>query len=296
MLDVTIWGSRGSVPVSGERFREHGGATTCLEIEAPTSAPEGCERLIIDGGTGLADLGRSWGDRGQKATFLQTHMHWDHIQGYPFFGPFYNHEGRHRLLAVRREGRGLGEVLARQMARPNFPIGLESLPATLTFNDLPKNGSLQLGEVTLKWAEMWHPSGSTGYRIEHRGASVVFSGDVEVAMGSRDALVELARGADVLIMDAQYMPDEYPSRAGFGHSTPLDAVDVALAAGVGCLVMTHHDPCHDDHALRQKQALARQRASGTGLIVDNARDGMTLRVGSDALSLELDEAHATAAV
>ena len=282
MLEITIWGSRGSVPVSGEAFARHGGATTCVEIALRGATGETPSRIIIDCGTGLAELGKGWGERHPSALMLQTHMHWDHIQGFPFFGPLYNPAGRFDFWSVPREGSDFREVLSGQMTRPTFPVGLDIMPSRLSFKDLPGEGSTHLGEAVLVWDEMCHPSGSTGWCVSYRGATVVFSGDVEVQQGSREQLVKLARGADLLIMDAQYTPQEYPKRVGFGHSTPIDAVEVAQEAGVRHLLLTHHDPSHDDDALEEKLSLARGRAAGSDLRVNNARDGLRVSVGSES--------------
>lgn len=139
-----------------------------------------------------------------------------------------------------------------------------------------------MGTATVTWTEMSHPSGSTAYRIDDGHNVFVFSGDVEVQEGgSMKHLVRLARGADLLVMDAQYFPVEYSTRRGWGHSTPLDAVEVALAADVSRLVLTHHDPGHDDARLEAKLDLARQAARGTGLVVDNAFDRMTFSLDRD---------------
>jgi len=271
MLNVTFWGVRGSVPVSGAEFARYGGATTCLEISIDGAGDGTPDRVIIDCGTGVTELGKRWGDRAPRALILQTHFHWDHIQGFPFFAPLFNPRGEFALWSVEREGCGLRDVLVSQMTRPTFPIGIDILPAALTFDALPPQGARQLGDLTVRWAEVHHPSGCTAFRLDHRGASVVFSGDVEVQQGGRDALVTLARGADLLVMDAQYLPEEYPHRRGFGHSTPQDAVDVARAAGVRHLVMTHHDPTHTDDVLDRKLASAR-RIAGATLTVHNARE------------------------
>ena len=273
-MRITLWGTRGSVPVSGAPFVRHGGSTTCLSIDFDdTTAP----RIVIDAGTGLAELGRAGGPW-SNTLVLQTHLHWDHVQGFPFFGALFDPSANFDFWAVERDGETLRQVLDRQMSRPTFPVGLDILPSNLEFESIPLNGRRHRGAVDISWTELWHPSGSTGYRIEHDGCTFVFTGDVEAQQGCHDQLVELARGADVLVMDAQYFPDEYAGKEGWGHSTPADAVDVALAAGVARLVLTHHDPSHDDARLAQKLKLARSLAKGTGLLVDNAFDGMSIEL------------------
>ena len=278
MLNFTLWGTRGSIPVSGPRFRHHGGATTCIEIEVGGDCSSTPSRVIIDGGSGLAALGRAsqegWGD----AVLFQTHFHWDHIQGFPLFGPLFNPNTHIRLHSTRRDGCTLHEVLAGQMKRPLFPVALADVPATLDFENIDRTGQCELGRLKVEWAEMCHPSGSTAYRLTHADASVVFSGDAEVRAGRRAELVELARGADVLIMDAQYFADEYADRRGFGHSTPEDALEIARKAEVGRLVLTHHDPGRTDDEL-DAQLRKIRRIAPDYLHVENARQGLQLEVG-----------------
>ena len=221
MMDITIWGSRGSIPVSGPNFYRYGGATTCIEIHLQDATGDTPRRVLIDCGTGLTELGKEWGDRESSALILQTHMHWDHIQGFPFFRPLFDPNGSFRLWSVPREGFSFQQQLSEQMKRPAFPVGLDILPAQLDFEDLPPQGTRQLGELTLTWLDVEHPSGSTAYRLDYRGSSFVFSGDVEVQTSpeSLKNLRKLSQNADLLLMDSQYLPAEYDSRRGFGHST-----------------------------------------------------------------------------
>ncbi len=269
-MQVMFWGTRGSIPVSGSQFVRHGGSTTCLEIRA------GGERIVIDCGTGLAQLGKECGGELKDIDIYQTHMHWDHVQGFPFFGPLFNPEASVTVHAVNRQGQSMCDVLNSQMSQPTFPVGLDIIPAALEFDELEQQGVATHGEVTVRWEEVIHPGGSTAYRFEHDDQVIVFSGDVEVQKGCMEELIEFSQGADILIMDSQYFPSEYVNRQGFGHSTPIDAVNVALQAGVKRLVLTHHDPSHDDDKLMEKLELAREYAADSGLLVDNAYDGMLL--------------------
>ncbi|TNE49679.1 MAG: MBL fold metallo-hydrolase [Deltaproteobacteria bacterium] len=280
MITTTVWGSRGSIPVSGSQFHRYGGATTCLELTLQDAQGLTPSRILIDCGTGLTELGKEWGDRENQILLLQTHMHWDHIQGFPFFRPLFQPDAELTLWSTPREGCTFQEQLSQQMCRPAFPVGLDILPAQLNFVDLPESGEQQLGELTITWADVDHPSGNTAYRLDYRGFRVVFSGDVELphSPSSRENLLALAENADLLILDAQYLPSEYPTRKGFGHSTPEDAVALALDAGVKQMLMTHHDPSHTDAQLDSKQALAQQLATGTDLCVRNAYDRLTVNL------------------
>lgn len=278
-MRLKLWGTRGSIPVGGPKHIRHGGATTCLEVILDTHNPKTPERVVIDFGSGAVEMGRQHFDLG-RCVALQSHLHWDHIQGFPFFSPLFNPKNHIDLYAVRRDGQSLESVLHEQMTVPTFPISLDIIPAALAFHQVSADAKFCLGGLSLQAAEMHHPSGSTAWRLDHQGAALVFSGDCEVQAGGRDALVELARGAQVLVMDAQYFPDEYMSKRGWGHSTPVDAVQVALDAGVSRLILTHHDPAHDDHKLDEKLAIARQHA-GRGLLVDNAFDGMEVHIAPE---------------
>ena len=278
MLDVIVWGSRGSVPVSGPRFIRHGGATTCIEISVPDAEGSTPQRIVVDCGTGLCELGKRWGDRPKEGLFLLSHLHWDHIQGFPFFAPWFDPAGRYSIMAVPRGGDTAPVVLRRQMTAPTFPVGLEIIPARIEFQDLVSCGSACLGDLRLTWRELVHPFGNTAYRLDYGGASVVVSGDNEIRAGGRDSLLSLAAGAGLLIMDSQYLPEEYPNRVGFGHATVVDAVEVALEANVTRLLLTHHDPTHDDVELARKLAIGRAAAAGTSLIVDSAYDQLATSV------------------
>lgn len=280
MLTITFWGTRGSIPVAGPDYFHHGGATTCLEIGSDRVTDQAPERIIIDAGSGLATLGRQLASVAVEALVLQTHFHWDHIQGFPFFGPLYRAGSRLELWASAHDGVGFEEVLDAQMQHPTFPVGLDMLPAELCFERLGRAGRAARGGLEIAWTELDHPSANTAYRIDDGQCALVFSGDVEVQQGCRDRLVDFARGADVLVMDAQYTAEEYAERVGFGHSTAEDAVSVARDAGVGRLFLTHHDPGHDDRALAEKVAHAR-RLAGAALRVDNARDGLEVTIGQD---------------
>jgi phosphoribosyl 1,2-cyclic phosphodiesterase len=283
-MKVRLWGTRGSIPVSGPEFARHGGSTTCLEVQY-TDTRGDIRRVVVDCGSGMADLADDWGDYGGTYVW-QTHMHWDHIQGLPFFEPLYDPDNHFQFMAVDRDDRSLREVFAGQMSQPTFPVALDDLAAELSFERLPETGGRTIDELEVRWREMCHPSGSSAYRFEHDGAVFVFSGDVEVQQGCRDDLIDFADDAHVLVMDAQYFPDEYAKREGFGHSTPIDAVGIAEEAGIDRLYMTHHDPGHDDDRLDDKLEMARDARTGD-VQVENARDGLELEIDSQSVEQRL---------
>lgn len=283
-IEVTLWGTRGSVPVSGSEYRKYGGSTTCFEIGVGDAVDY--DAIVVDCGSGLVDLGFHRPEHFGDALVLQTHVHWDHIQGFPFFRPLFDEDASFEFWGADRDGRSLYEVYDYQMSEPQCPISLDFLPASLDFRRIERSGHRQLGDLEITWNEMEHPSGSTAYRFELGDDTLVYSGDVEVQRGSADDLVEFAGDADLFVMDAQYLPGEYGDRKGFGHSTCEDAVEIADRADVDALVMTHHDPGHDDDTLDRKLEEARSFADGA-LRVENARDRARYRISEDEIERTL---------
>ncbi|MEQ1571357.1 MAG: MBL fold metallo-hydrolase [Myxococcota bacterium] len=247
-MRVTFWGVRGSVPVSGGGFARTGGNTTCVEIEHDGA------QLVLDGGTGLAALGASRAGP-MDAALLFTHVHWDHIQGVPFFRPAFDPRSRLRLVGAP----GTYAALDAQMRPPSFPVGMDAFRAALEPMEILPERELHLGPFVVRAAEMTHPNGVYCYRIEAAGHSVVFATDVEHGDALDPRLVDLARGADLLIHDAQYTDAEYPSRRGWGHSTWEQALELADTARAGRVALFHHDPLRTDPELAQIESVATRR-------------------------------------
>ncbi|MCC6750371.1 MAG: MBL fold metallo-hydrolase [Deltaproteobacteria bacterium] len=266
---VRFWGVRGSVPCPGPATAEVGGNTSCVEVRL------GGERILLDGGTGLRQLGLRQAGLPLEATLLFGHLHWDHIQGVPFCAPLYHPQSRVRLVGPQ----GLLRALATQMSGgPTFPIGLEALSAQLAVEPIDAGARFRVGSVEIATTALRHPGGVIGYRLTAHGRSVVYACDVEHAAEGLDApLVELARGADLLVYDAQYLPEEYPAKVGWGHSTFERGAALARAAGVGQLALTHHDPSRTDAAVAELEARARALFPRTVA----AREGLTLRLDAD---------------
>ncbi|MBS2030914.1 MAG: MBL fold metallo-hydrolase [Deltaproteobacteria bacterium] len=262
-LAFRFWGVRGSLPSAGAKTVRYGGNTPCLEVRA------GDELFIVDMGSGLRPLGEALGFGPHAATVLMTHYHYDHVQGLPFFGPMYNPKNRFAIYGPPYEGKPVREVLAGQMVRPYFPVGLEVIQAQLDFRDVLPEQTLKFGEATVRTTALNHPGGSLGYRFELGGKAICYCTDVEHDGGAGDARVEaFARGADWFIIDAMYTPDEYlgkvgGSKRGFGHSTPEFAVKVAKSAGVKNLILCHHDPSRGDDALEAIVANTREEFPAT---------------------------------
>jgi phosphoribosyl 1,2-cyclic phosphodiesterase len=222
--------------------------------------------LIFDGGTGLRPLGQTLiADMPVTAHLFFSHVHWDHIQGFPFFRPAFVQGNTIHMYGPSTVTGTVENAMAGQMASPNFPVKLDQLPSELVFHDIAPGSGLDVGDdIHVKTAAGNHPGGVLAYRIEHAGRVFVYMTDTERGTDADAALVELARGANVLVHDCQYTPEEYegtsggPRKVGWGHSTLEGAVRTAREARVERLVLFHHDPDQDDAAVRAKEARARE--------------------------------------
>jgi phosphoribosyl 1,2-cyclic phosphodiesterase len=275
---VRFWGVRGSLATAGADFVGVGGNTSCVEVRV------GAEIIILDAGTGVFPLGQSLG-ADVRATFLLSHLHWDHIQGFPFFRPAYVAGNAFTLYGPSTDGRALATAFERQMAAPHFPVGLDVLAAHLDFRAIRSGDEIRIGPARVRAAALNHPQGCLGYRISVDDASLVYATDTEPRESGRvdGALLELVRGTDLLIFDAQYTDDEYvgrtgPPRKGWGHSTITEACRVARAGDVRQLALFHHDPTHDD--ARMDEILRGARTLFLNTIT--AREGVVLRLDHDA--------------
>jgi phosphoribosyl 1,2-cyclic phosphodiesterase len=199
-----------------------------------------------------------------------THFHWDHIQGIPYFQPLYQPTNRLRFYSFRHPAEA-HQILRGQMAAPYYPIGFDTVPSQREFVRI-ESEPVTLGAVVQAFP-MNHPQGAVGYRIEYRGASIVYASDLEHGHPELDQVLRRnAREADVLIYDAQYTPAEYQSKQGWGHSTWLEATRVARDSGVKRLVLIHHDPEHDDDEMQRIVDQARGEFEAT----EAAREGLCI--------------------
>jgi phosphoribosyl 1,2-cyclic phosphodiesterase len=262
---LKFWGVRGSIPTPSPHTIRFGGNTSCL------SADFGGNVVIFDAGTGIRNLGNSILERAEKPKLdmFLSHVHWDHIQGFPFFGPGYR-EG----YSIDVHGRGkadntLGEILAGQMEGPNFPVSLHQLGARFTYSDIVPGQAIPIraadgaviGKVTCTAGK--HPNGVLVYRLDdlRNGTSLVYATDTEHHPEKIDqGIGDLAKGADLLIYDGMYTPEEYETKyKGWGHSTWEKGFEIAKYAGVKKYVVFHHDPNHNDDFLDAYEAEVREK-------------------------------------
>ncbi|HVW34696.1 MAG TPA: MBL fold metallo-hydrolase [Acidimicrobiia bacterium] len=268
-MRVLLRGVRGSVPSPGAETVGYGGNTSCLEVRATP----GC-LTVLDAGTGIRAIDTKPGEL-HRVDVLLTHLHMDHILGLGFFRPLYEAGLEIHVWGPPSEKRSLRRRLTRYLSPPLFPVRLQEMPSRLELHDAPP--VFRIPGLSVATALVCHPGATLGYRLEgERGGALTYIPDHEPARdGGRGSGDGLARGADVLVHDAQFTDEEYPAHAGWGHSSVSQALAFAERAGVARFVPFHHAPDHGDAALDAIWAAA---APGAPFAVIPAREGMELVV------------------
>src|SRR5581483_623860 len=301
-FNVTFWGVRGSYPTPGPKTAFYGGNTPCVHVRA------GKHHLIFDAGTGIIGLGRMLMAEHKpeinplNLTLFFTHTHHDHTQGFPFFVPARFQLTTLYIFGPKSLNEDLARVLSLSMLPPVFPITVDDLPCTRVVRNLNEGEVILFDgdhcEPQVLWSQRdadtlaqnsgalcvqvlkssAHPQGVFIYRVNFQGRSFVFATDVESYVGYYQRLVNFARGADLLVHDAQYTDALYlyapVPRQGWGHSTWRMAVGTANAANVKQLALYHHEPEHDDATLEEIEKRARELRPNTFM----AREGMTIEL------------------
>lgn len=272
-MKVTFYGVRGSTPCHGDDTRRYGGNTSCVGVAVPGAAP-----LFFDLGTGARYLGLQHPVDGSfRGTCLLSHLHWDHVQGLPFFPPLMCPGARLDVYAPQQDdGRTLGAAFADMIRSPQFPVSLDQLPGTIDYHDLT-DADFHVGDVAVRSRLVPHLGPTLGYRVEYGGRSVAYLSDHQQPHDSdfsfTSGVRDLVQGVDVLIHDAQYTPAEFTTKHQWGHSTVEYAVWLAGQLDVGTLALFHHDPLRSDDAL--DRTVARFEATG-GVRVVAAHEGLVL--------------------
>lgn len=262
-MELTFWGVRGSIPTPVAENLGFGGNTACLTIR-----DAGLPLLIFDAGSGIRSLGNTLTDA--RVHIFLTHFHWDHIQGLPYFAPVYD---PHCAITIHssHEAADLERLLTAQMKPPYYPVETQ---AQMGYQKIHAAGA-RIGDVLVRPFALNHPNGATGYRIESAGRAIVYASDHEHGDAAADSVLrEYAHGADVLIYDAQYTPEEYVHHRGWGHSTWRQGTLLARDAGVKQLILFHHDPLRSDWDLAQVVLDAQQEFENTS----GAREGWSISV------------------
>lgn len=272
-MKITCWGVRGSIPAPDPENSRYGGNTSCVAVEAEDRI------LIIDAGTGIRPLGQALLGTEKSIYLLLTHVHSDHVEGFPFFEPLYE-EGRTITLVDHNHGETSWSLLER-LDGFHFPLTPAHIPATIRRIEEDAMTVLNDRGFSLSRRPINHPGGAYGYRISLNGRTVVHIPDNEIdppgpAVASFEDLVSFCDGTDVLVHDAQYLDADMPEKSGWGHSVLRDTCRLAEAAEVGHLVFFHHDPDRTDDELDQMQETAQARLEGDGIDCTAAYEGLTL--------------------
>jgi phosphoribosyl 1,2-cyclic phosphodiesterase len=302
-MQVIFWGVRGSYPVPGPDTVRYGGHTSCVEVRSDAGT---C--LILDAGTGVRALGQKLAVERAGAPEWQyhlalSHVHWDHIQGLPFFQPAYMPGTRISIYAQRAAAEELRQVIGGITRHEFFPVPLEAVPAQFDFHEVAPGKRFAVADLELTPFGLNHPFGAIGYRIDGDGTSIAYVSDTapftdmlhkqhflagpeapsdddrRVLAQMRDDLVAALVGVDTVIFDTHFLPEEYARFPHWGHSTPDHALELVRDIGVRRLVLFHHAPSHTDKMMDEIEDTYRARGASAGLQVVVARETMALQVG-----------------
>jgi phosphoribosyl 1,2-cyclic phosphodiesterase len=266
---VRFWGVRGSTPTPQPENLRYGGNTSCVEVRIKGHI------YVFDCGTGFRNLGKQLqletNGHPLSAHIFLSHFHWDHIQGIPFFAPLYHNPENSFSFHSSSRTRGLQHALEEQMSDPYFPVNMSEMAARRKFYEMDA-GRMEFDHCTIESMWLNHPQGCLGFRMETPDAVLVYATDNEPGDCAFDQnLRKLATGADVLIYDAQYLPEEYAARKrGWGHSHWREAVNLVMESGAKELILFHHDPDHSDECIDSVVTKAREyypkvRAASEGM-------------------------------
>lgn len=302
-MQITFWGVRGSYPVPGAATVRYGGQTSC--VEARTAAGHS---VIVDAGTGMRALGNKLlaeATEPQHHHVLLSHVHWDHIQGLPFFSPAYIAGTRISIYALQTAADELHQVIGGITRHEFFPLALSAVPAQFEYHQVEPGVALQIGDVRVMPIALNHPFGSVGYRLDCDGSAWAYvsdtapfdqvlhkqhflagpealSDDDRLALTAmREALIARLAGVDTVVYDTHFTEDEYAKFPHYGHSTPDQALEICVAAKVRRLVLYHHAPSHGDDQMDRIAAEYLRKGALVGVEVLTAFEGMTLPIGPE---------------
>lgn len=272
-FEITFWGVRGTLASPGRQFQRTGGNTICTEVRC------GGRIIVFDAGTGIRELGSRIVEQGRihRLDLMFTHVHYDHIEGVPFFAPFFSPDYEIDVWMGHLDGSGsTSESMKGLMRRPYFPVGPEVFSAKTRYREVERNQTIDLGDgILIKTAPLNHPGGATGYRVEYEGKSFAFVTDTEHVPGKTDRnVVKLLKDVDLFVYDASFTDAELPDFAGYGHSTWEEGMRLRAKANAGAFLSIHHMPFRTDDELDAIEAAIREEHAQSGV----AREAMSIRL------------------
>jgi phosphoribosyl 1,2-cyclic phosphodiesterase len=279
-MKITFWGTRGSIPAPGADTTRYGGNTTCLEMTTGSG-----QTIIIDAGTGIRNLGDALLRRNTALTahLLMTHIHWDHVWGFAFFGPVFRPDSRIVVGGSPRGMEGLKRVFSRDYLDGTWPIRFEDLKAQIHASPEPAGAPMSLDGTLIEAQHLQHPQGGMGFKFTENAGTFVFLTDNELLDMPRSGpsfkdFVRFCRNADILVHDCQYLPEEMDIRRGWGHSDLDSVARLALKADVKKLILFHHDPWRTDQAVSSMVDRCADilSSANSAISVQGAQEGSTL--------------------
>lgn len=288
---LKFWGTRGSNPVSGPDYLRFGGNTSCLEIRHHDNL------LIVDAGTGIRPLGIEVNHL-KKIDILLSHTHWDHLAGFPFFAPLYNPDCQITIWAPIGFEKSIHEIFTEMLAYDFFPIRLDDIRASLTFKEIQEGVPFSIGDVTVNSHYAHHPGSTLMFKFKVGKTRFAYATDNEVLMGYQGhpkeltpshplikpykSLIQFFKDCQFVIHEAQYTPEEYQKKVGWGHSSISNAAVLMKMAKIKHWILTHHDPKHTDSFLLKKIQLQHD-------IIDDYKLDCHLRMAFDGMVLPLKD-------
>lgn len=273
-MKISFHGVRGSCPSPARATSRYGGNTSSVLVEAPGHAP-----VLLDLGTGVASFGRQWPEPMVfSGVALVTHMHFDHVQGLPFFEPINRPDARLDVYGPPQPDGSLADAFAALVRPPYFPVHLRDLEGRLSFCEVGDD-RFSLGPFSVVSRLIPHVGPTLGYRLECDGRAVAYISDHQEPAeldGIADSVLELCAGVDLLIHDAQYTCAEFHARPDWGHSSVEYALRVATEAGAHQLCLFHYDPSHEDEHLDEMLQSVRPAAAAAGVAVLPATEGLSV--------------------
>ena len=275
-MKLTFWGTRGSIAVPGPDTLRYGGNTTCAQLDLDEGGS-----VLIDAGTGIRRPGRALAQQEGpvEIDLLITHLHWDHLLGFPFFPPVYRKEVTIRLGGWPKAQAGVAGIFDMRQPDGYFPVNFSDLPSRVEQEPSLSPPRFRVGQTEVVTTPLFHPQGAVGFRFRHPRGDLIFITDNELDPQGTPSDQDIARfcdGARVLIHDCQYLPEEMATRKGRGHSDWRTALELARRAGVERLIFTHHDPDRTDEQV--DRLVDEARAEATGFTVEAASEGLVVEV------------------
>jgi phosphoribosyl 1,2-cyclic phosphodiesterase len=303
VCQLKFWGVRGSIPTPGKKTIRYGGNTPCVELRF-SDGPH----FILDAGTGIRELGKQMATQnsGCRSYIFISHYHWDHIQGLPFFRPAFDRNNKLVILGSDDVTNKLSEIISFQMDPKYFPISIEDMKAGIEFRSIQEE-QFRIDGVNVQTIYLNHPGYALGFRFSYRGKDIVYISDNEpfqtnaaqqpqdkilpednkrddlfnnFVENKEEKLVQFCSGADILIHDSQFLPNEYQEKKMWGHSPYNYTIDLAIKCQAKMVVLFHHDPDHDDKTIDKKLQLSQK-------MIESVRSDLKCLAAREGLAVDI---------